>query len=76
MNKTINNQRYESVKQWLVLARKKKGLTIRQFAELIDEPHQLVNRVEKCQRKLNFYEYFQYCEALDLNPEDGFKLLK
>ncbi len=60
MNKTINNQRYESVIQWLVLARKKKGLTIRQFAELIDEPHQLVNRVEKCQRKLNFYEYFQH----------------
>ncbi|MDY6927422.1 MAG: helix-turn-helix transcriptional regulator [Pseudomonadota bacterium] len=76
MNKTINNQRYESVIQWLVLARKKKGLTIRQFAELIDEPHQFVNRVEKCQRKLNIYEYVQYCEALNLNPEDGLKLLK
>ncbi|MBL53019.1 MAG: hypothetical protein CL590_03895 [Alteromonadaceae bacterium] len=62
--------------QWLVLARKKKGLTIRQFAELIDEPHQFVNRVEQCQRKLNFYEYVQYCEALNLNPEDGLKLLK
>ena len=76
MNKTINNQRYVSLIQWLVDARKEQGLTVRQFAERIDESHQFVNKVETFQRKLNVYEYVQYCQALNLQPEDGLELLK
>lgn len=76
MKKTINNPRYESLIRWLVDARKKQGLTVRQFAERIDESHQFVNKVETFQRKLNVYEYVQYCQALNLQPEDGLELLK
>ena len=76
MKKTINNPRYESLIKWLVVARKEQGLTVRQLAELIDESHQFVNKVETFQRKLNVYEYVQYCQALNLQPEDGLKLLK
>ena len=76
MNKTINNQRYVSLIKWLVDARKEQGLTVRQFAERIDESHQFVNKVETFQRKLNVYEYVQYCEALGLEQTEGLSFLR
>ena len=48
MNKTINNQRYVSLIQWLVDARKEQGLTVRQFAERIDVPLRLGVFFIKC----------------------------
>ncbi|MBU2977891.1 helix-turn-helix transcriptional regulator [Alteromonas sp. C1M14] len=76
MIKHINDPRYEAVIRWLVNARQQKGLTVRQLAALIDESHQFVNKVETCQRRLNVFEYVQYCEALGLTPGDGLNLLK
>ncbi|WP_295506163.1 helix-turn-helix transcriptional regulator [uncultured Pseudoalteromonas sp.] len=62
--------------RWLVDARRNQGLTVRQFAALIDESHQFVNKVETFQRKLNVYEYVQYCQALGLEPTEGLSFLK
>ena len=76
MKKTISTQQYFTLIKWLVAARKEQGLTVRQLAEIIDETHQIVSKIERCQRKLDVYEFVQYCEALNLNPEDGLKLLK
>lgn len=76
MRKTISTQQYFTLIKWLVAARKEQGLTVRQLAEIIDETHQIVSKIERCQRKLDVYEFVQYCEALNLNPEDGLKLLK
>lgn len=74
--KAINDPRYESLIRWLVDARRNQGLTVRQFAALIDESHQFVNKVETFQRKLNVYEYVQYCQALGLEPTEGLSFLK
>jgi transcriptional regulator with XRE-family HTH domain len=76
MNKTINNQRYVSLIKWLVAARKEKGLTVRQLAEIINETHQFVSKVERCQRRLNVYEFVQYCEGLGLEPTEGLSFLR
>ncbi|MEC8375462.1 MAG: helix-turn-helix transcriptional regulator, partial [Pseudomonadota bacterium] len=76
MKKTISTQQYFALIKWLVAARKEQGLTVRQLGEMIDETHQIVSKIERCQRKLDVYEFVQYCEALNLNPEDGLKYLK
>ena len=76
MKKTITTQQYVALIKWLAAARKAQWLTVRQLAEIIDETHQIVSKIERCQRKLDVYEFVQYCEALNLNPEDGLKLLK
>ncbi len=76
MKKTISTQQYFALIKWLATARKEQGLTVRQLAEIIDETHQIVSKIERCQRKLDVYEYVQYCEALNLNPEDGLRFLK
>lgn len=76
MIKHINDPRYEALVNWLILARKEKGLTTRELGATLDESHQFVNKVETMQRRLNVYEYVQYCEVLGLEPEHGIELLK
>ncbi len=76
MIKEIENTKYEALIEWLKKSRLDKNLTIRDLAILIDEPFQFVSKVENCQRRLNVYEYVQYCKALEINPNDGIELLK
>ncbi len=75
MIKEIENTNYEHLMKWLKQARLDKNLTIRDLAILIDEPFQFVSKVENCQRRLNVYEYVQYCKALGASPSDGLELL-
>ena len=76
MIKEIENTNYEHLIKWLKQSRLDKNLTIRDLAVLIDEPFQFVSKVENCQRRLNVYEYVQYCKALGVSPNDGLELLK
>ncbi len=71
-----DDARYKALIRWLVHERKDKGLTVRGFAELIDESHQFVNKIETCNRKLNVFEYYQYCKALKIEPSEGFKFFE
>lgn len=41
---------------------------MRAMAELIGEPHSFIQKVESGERKLDVYEYVQYCEVLRLDP--------
>lgn len=76
MIKIIHDTKYENLIKWLVSTRKDRGLTVRDIGALIGEHHQLVSRIETLQRKLNIYEYVQYCEALDIDPNEGIEILK
>lgn len=75
MIKSINTEKYQKLIDWLKEERLSKGLSVRDLALVIDEPFQFVSKIETIQRKLNVYEYVQYCEALNLNPSDGLKIL-
>ncbi len=75
MIKEIENSKYEHLVKWLKQSRLDKNLTIRDLALLINEPFQFVSKVENCQRRLNVYEYVQYCYALEISPCDGIELL-
>ena len=68
MNKTISSKRYLELVAWLKNARKEQGLSMRAMAELIGEPHSFIQKVESIERKLDVYEFVQYCEALKLDP--------
>lgn len=76
MDKSTKNSRYVLLIDWLRQERIKRGLTVREVGALIDEPFQFVSKVENIERKLNAYEFVQYCEALGLEPSEGIKLLK
>jgi len=76
MIKNVHHPKYKALVNWLIAARKSQGLTVREFAKLIDEPHQLVGKIETRVRKLSALEYWQYCRALGLNPEEGIKIME
>ena len=76
MDKSTKNSRYALLIEWLRQERIKRGLTVREVGMLIDEPFQLVSKIENIERKLNVYEFVQYCEALGLEPIEGINLLK
>ena len=76
MIKHINDSRYVALIDWLRAVRKEQGLTMRDLGQILDEPHQFVDKIESCERKLNVFEYVQYCEALKVDASIGLKKLK
>ena len=75
MKKSIPSAKYLSLLSWLKKARNDQGLTMRDLADLIDEPHQFIGKVESGERKLDVYEYVQYCQALNIEPTEGIEYL-
>lgn len=75
MIKHINDSRYKALIDWLKAARTEQGLSVRDLGKLLDEPHQFVVKVETCERKLNVFEYVQYCDALKVPKEKGLDIL-
>jgi transcriptional regulator with XRE-family HTH domain len=75
MIKTTDDSQYQTLLEYLKNARAKKGFTVRDVAELIDESFQFVSKIETGQRRLTVHEYVQYCQALGVDPVKGLKLL-
>ena len=75
MIKSINTEKYQELLSWLKAGRLSKNLSVRDLALLIDEPFQFISKIETAQRKLSIHEYVQYCEALNLDPTEGLKIL-
>jgi len=75
MKKSIASDKYLSLVAWLKSTRKEQGLTMRDLGELIDEPHQFIGKVESCERRLDVYEYVQYCQALNVDPIEGLEYI-
>lgn len=75
MIKSINTEKHQKLLDWLKAGRLNKSLSVRELALIIDEPFQFISKIETAQRKLSIHEFVQYCEALNLDPADGLKIL-
>ncbi len=73
MNKAIASNRYLNLVEWLKRSREKNGQTMRALAEKLDVPHSFVQKIESLERRLDTYEYVQYCEGLGVDPCVGIK---
>ncbi len=76
MQRAKNTDKYLTLVAWLKDARLKQNLTMRELGVLLDEAHTIVAKVEAGDRKLDVYEYVQYCRVLGLNSSEGLELLK
>lgn len=76
MKKAISSPQYAALIDWLKTARTNQGLSMRDLAMRLDEPHSFVQKVEILERRLDVLEYVEYCKALSLNPKDGIDRLK
>ena len=73
MNKTIASEKYRSVLSWLKTSREEKGLSMRDLAKILDTPHSFIQKIESGERRLDIYEYCQYCKALNIDPNPVFQ---
>ncbi|MCW8932064.1 MAG: hypothetical protein OQL19_17750 [Gammaproteobacteria bacterium] len=48
---------------------------MRNLGVLINEPHTVVGKIESGERRLDVYEYVQYCNALEISPKNGIDIL-
>ncbi|WP_036551737.1 helix-turn-helix domain-containing protein [Neptunomonas japonica] len=76
MIKSVHHPKYRALVKWLISARKRQGLTVRDLAELLNERHSVIVKIETRSRKLSALEYYQYCKALKLEPIDGIQILE
>lgn len=75
MDKAIASEKYRLLNQLLKKQRVAKGLSMRDLGDILKEPHSLVQKVEANQRKLDLFQYVQYCEALGIDPAETLKIL-
>jgi transcriptional regulator with XRE-family HTH domain len=76
MIKSITSDKYLLLISWLKDKRLENNLSMRELAVLIDEPHQFIGKIETAERRLDIYEYVQYCQALKIDPAIGLKLMR
>jgi transcriptional regulator with XRE-family HTH domain len=72
MRYSRNSKHYSLLRAWLKTRRLEAGLTIRTLAERLDVPYSIVGRIEDGGRKLEFFEFIEYCDAVGVDPRDGF----
>ncbi len=75
MQKTIQSEPYRLLIQWLKTARLQRGLTMRDLAARLKVPHTWIGKIEQCERRVDVCEFYQLCDALELNPHIGIDLL-
>ncbi|RYY04030.1 MAG: XRE family transcriptional regulator [Gammaproteobacteria bacterium] len=71
MKKAISSPQYSDLISWLKESRLALGLSLRDLGERLNEPHSFVQKVEILERRLDVYEYIEYCKALEVNPKKG-----
>lgn len=64
---SIHSPEYIWLRQYFVKQRKELGLSQRALAERLGVIHSFVGKVETGDRKLDIFEFIQYCEALNLD---------
>ena len=62
MDKTLYTAESLRLATWLKQQREAKGLTMRQLAEIIKEPHSYIGKIEQGLRRLDVVELVWYCE--------------
>lgn len=73
---STHDEKYQALLVYLKTVREAQGLTMRALGERLGEHNQLISKIESGIRKLSVHEYVQYCDALEIDPAEGLRLLR
>ena len=68
MGKSIHSPQHQKLRELLVAARKKAGLTQAEVAERLNRPQSFVAKYEGGERRLDVVELIQVAQAVDADP--------
>lgn len=75
MIKSINSPDNLKLIAWLKKQRTVQNLTMRNLADKLCVPHSFIGKVEQGERRLDVIEFIQYCEALNVSPLEGIRII-
>ena len=76
MSKTVTSNENVKLTGWLKDKRKEKGYTMNTLAEILGKPHSFIGKIENQERRLDVVEFVHYCNALEIDPEEGLALVR
>ena len=68
MGKSIHSPEHQKLRELLIAARKKAGLTQAEVAERLGRPQSFVAKYEGGERRLDVVEFVHVAQALDIQP--------
>jgi len=75
MTKSLHSSENARLIAWLKSQREEQELSMRDLAERLKLPHSYIGKVEQAERRLDVVEFLTYCEALNVSPVDGLKVI-
>jgi len=76
MKKSIYTTESDKFGTWLRQQRESRGLTMRQVADVIKEPHTFVGKIETGHRRLDLIEFVWYCKMMGFDPREGLAVIQ
>jgi transcriptional regulator with XRE-family HTH domain len=73
--KTIYNENYKKIIDWLITKRLLTGITQEKLADVLNKPQSYVSKYENRERRLDLLEFLDICKAIDADPKEIIKLL-
>mgnify|MGYP001214840175 CR=1 FL=1 len=68
--KTIYSEQNKLLLEWLSLKRLLAGVTQQQLSEKLNRPQSFVSKYENGERRLDFIETIEICNALNSDPHE------
>lgn len=75
MRYSRNSAHYVALRKWLKNCRIEAGLSIRGLADKLEVSHSIIGKIEDGSRKLEVFEFVEYCKALDVDPHLGLDVM-
>ncbi len=70
LRKSIYSPEHCHLRELFIARRKELGLSQRALAEKLEVIYSLVGKIETGERRLDVFEFIEYCNVLQLSPND------
>lgn len=70
MTRSVFSPAYRRLREWLVEARRARGITQTQLADLLERPQSFISKYERGERRLDFVEVLEIAAALRVDACD------
>lgn len=75
MKPSAYSPNYDKLRAWLKSQREEKGLSLRAVSEVLGIHHSIVGKLEQNRRRIDIFEFVEYCRVLGVDPHEGLDIL-